>query len=465
MYLILALIGLSFILAIPLRAAENSLNINQNVITGDFVYPRQWDILVMELNLQPAASDTLQVLTVGNRGLAPHTYLEEVRLYADDGDGVFEGWQKDTDLGAAVKGLDYMSQYMWYWQDLNVSVPVAGKRLFVTVKIARNSSLLYDRKTVQMALQAFRDSNSDGVFDPMYDEGIFMASKNNGPQDELLSSGIFTIYKTGWDSLAPQTIISAPTANQQLESRQVVISGLAKDQGDGTLDKVLVTVKNEQGTVLADKVQATLTDWEAGKWEYAYTFSADGKYTVTSQGVDTNANTETPGSLVTFTIGTTVTPPPVIPPTQTYAFGDLIKSASYPAVYYYGNDGKRYAFFNSNIFYTWYAGFSTVKTITADQLAAITLGGNVTFKPGTKMVKIQSDPRVYAISKNGTLRWITTEALAVSLYGSSWGSLVEDVSVALFLDYKQGTPITGISDYSVEGEKSAATTISADKGL
>ena len=45
------------------------------------------------------------------------------------------------------------------------------------------------------------------------------------------------------------------------------------------------------------------------------------------------------------------------------------------AVYYYGGDGKRYVFPNSQTYFTWYADFSTVMTITDAELASMPIGG------------------------------------------------------------------------------------------
>ncbi|MEY4744266.1 MAG: hypothetical protein RL272_211, partial [Candidatus Parcubacteria bacterium] len=89
------------------------------------------------------------------------------------------------------------------------------------------------------------------------------------------------------------------------------------------------------------------------------------------------------------------------------ASGSLVK-ASLPAVYYVGQDGKRYVFPNEKTFKTWYSDFSSVVTITDSELAAMTIGGNVTYKPGTRMVKITTDPKVYAVDHNGMLRWVKT---------------------------------------------------------
>ena len=145
-------------------------------------------------------------------------------------------------------------------------------------------------------------------------------------------------------------------------------------------------------------------------------------------------------------------------------FGDLIK-ASTPAIYYYGADGKRYVFPNLKTYLTWYNDFSGVKIITDEQLGQISIGGNVTYRPGIKMVKITTDPKVYAIDSQGTLRWVSTEQVAVELYGANWANLVEDIPDAFFVNYKMGQAINSASDYNLTNVKNAASSINIDKGL
>lgn len=121
--------------------------------------------------------------------------------------------------------------------------------------------------------------------------------------------------------------------------------------------------------------------------------------------------------------------------------GALIKSTSNSAVYYCGADGKRYVFPRDRIYFSWYADFNSVATIPDTQLAAIPLGGLVTYRPGSKLVKIESLPNVYAVEKGGVLRWIKTPAIAANLYGPNWSKNVDDVSDAFFGSYKIGEPI------------------------
>ena len=145
--------------------------------------------------------------------------------------------------------------------------------------------------------------------------------------------------------------------------------------------------------------------------------------------------------------------------------GDLIKSTSSSAVYYYGSDGNRYCFPNENTYKTWYSDFSSVRTISDAELAAIPLKGNVTYKPGVKMLKIQTDPKVYAVDSGGTLRWVGTEEAAVSLYGSDWGTKVDDISVGFFINYKIGPDINLAADFNQSEAESTAVSIDVDKGL
>jgi hypothetical protein len=122
------------------------------------------------------------------------------------------------------------------------------------------------------------------------------------------------------------------------------------------------------------------------------------------------------------------------------ASGSLIKG-SLPAVYYCGADGKRYAFANDKTYFSWYSDFSAVKTVSDEALASIPLGGNTTYRPGMRMIKIQSDSKVYAVDRGGVLRWVETEAAAVRLYGANWNLMIDDISDSFFINYKVGAPL------------------------
>ncbi|MDP2944072.1 MAG: M23 family metallopeptidase [bacterium] len=122
--------------------------------------------------------------------------------------------------------------------------------------------------------------------------------------------------------------------------------------------------------------------------------------------------------------------------------GSLIRAPLISSVYYCGSDGKRYVFPNAQTYATWYKDFSTVKIITPEDLSKILLGGNVTYRPGVKLVKIQTDSKVYAVDRNGTLRLMINPAIATKYYGALWAKNVADIPDTFFTNYKIGSPVS-----------------------
>ena len=145
--------------------------------------------------------------------------------------------------------------------------------------------------------------------------------------------------------------------------------------------------------------------------------------------------------------------------------GKLIKSGSSTSLYYAASDGKRYVFPNEKNFKTWFTDFSGVVTVSPEELASLPIGGNVLYRPGVLLVKIQTDPRIYAVSKNGVLRWIETEAIAKHFYGDQWHLLVDDIPDSFFVNYKIGTSIGSIDDYNPDQEINNVNSIEANINL
>src|SRR4030042_1643369 len=142
--------------------------------------------------------------------------------------------------------------------------------------------------------------------------------------------------------------------------------------------------------------------------------------------------------------------------------GTLIKCQT-NSVYYLGADGKRYVFPNEKTYKTWFADFLLVIPISTELLGDIPIGGNATYKPGARLVKITTDPKVYWVDKQGTLRHISTESIAKQLWGNYWPYLIDDVPDAFFVIYKMGSPITTPvltaieSDYTINEDKTLST--------
>jgi len=138
--------------------------------------------------------------------------------------------------------------------------------------------------------------------------------------------------------------------------------------------------------------------------------------------------------------------------------GDLIKSPSFSSVYYYSDDGKRHAFPSESVFYSWYDGFEDIRIITDEELGSIVLGKNVTMRPGTKLIKVMTDPKVYAVDGRN-LRPISTEAVAESIWGSNWAKNVVDISDVFFTNYGAGEIIDSTDDYAQDDQLSIYTEI------
>lgn len=132
------------------------------------------------------------------------------------------------------------------------------------------------------------------------------------------------------------------------------------------------------------------------------------------------------------------------------------------AVYYVGSDGRRHAFPNEKVYFTWYASFDGIVDLDSAALAGIPLGSNVNYRPGIRMVKFTTLNRVYAVARYGQLRWVTSEAIATSLYGTDWNRKIDDINDAFYTDYTFGADITSAASYNPTAEASAATTIDAN---
>jgi hypothetical protein len=121
--------------------------------------------------------------------------------------------------------------------------------------------------------------------------------------------------------------------------------------------------------------------------------------------------------------------------------GDYIRAHGASTVYYIDSGFVRRPFMDLQTFNTY--GGAEVDMVTDATLPTLTLGAPMLPKEGTVLVKIQSDARVFALSKNDDgqieLHWIASEAIAKALYGSAWADYVIDVPVTLFSRFHMGS--------------------------
>lgn len=129
--------------------------------------------------------------------------------------------------------------------------------------------------------------------------------------------------------------------------------------------------------------------------------------------------------------------------------GRLVKSPDSTAVYYVGVDQKRHAFPNQKVYFSWYHNFANVEVISDFELALYPLGGNVLYRPGSRLIKIPDVPEVYAVEPGGRLRNISSEDAAISLYGPDWAKQVDDIDISFFFDYDIDGVVDVVNDKAV----------------
>lgn len=146
--------------------------------------------------------------------------------------------------------------------------------------------------------------------------------------------------------------------------------------------------------------------------------------------------------------------------------GSLIRSTDNPAVYYAVNGGLRYTFPNERIFRSWGVSFDVVQTVPASRLAEFRLAGAIVYRPG-RLIKIDTDPKVYLVTENGVLRWIETEAVARALFGDSWARQVEDIPDTFFTSYSFGSSIADAATITLPamGSGGSLLAIGMNQGL
>ena len=119
-------------------------------------------------------------------------------------------------------------------------------------------------------------------------------------------------------------------------------------------------------------------------------------------------------------------------------------------VYYIGSDGKRHAFPHTNIYNSWYPTMSGIRTIQSWELASIPLGKSIFYRPGTSILKFDTIPHLYVTEADGSLRRLSGEIAASTLYGIYWNNRLATISDALFTNftYRGGADITNTSEYN-----------------
>ena len=130
--------------------------------------------------------------------------------------------------------------------------------------------------------------------------------------------------------------------------------------------------------------------------------------------------------------------------------GDVVKVGTSSALYMLDGNGKRFVFPHEMVYFSWFSDFSNVKTVSQSELASYTIGGNVTMRPGTKLIQFVTnespfqidDPRVYVVSPGGSIHHLETAQIASDLFGSGWESMIAPTVNTLAANYDSASPVS-----------------------
>lgn len=142
--------------------------------------------------------------------------------------------------------------------------------------------------------------------------------------------------------------------------------------------------------------------------------------------------------------------------------GDLVKGSG-TSVYYVTVEGKRLAFPDEAAYFSWYEDFSAVQTVSDEEMASLPLGGLVTLRPGTALVKVPNNPKVYAVGHGGVLCWVSNESIAQMIYGTDWAKKIVPLPEEFLTAYTIGIDITGPGQYWWKKEMDASPSVAFDR--
>ncbi|MEK7532791.1 MAG: hypothetical protein AAB579_04320, partial [Patescibacteria group bacterium] len=120
------------------------------------------------------------------------------------------------------------------------------------------------------------------------------------------------------------------------------------------------------------------------------------------------------GMTILWSIGASAVISPLIAagaavPLADLASGSLIMAdgAKSGATVYLYSGAKRYPFPNQRVYASWYGNdFSAVKRVSTADLGSMAWGDNMLYRPGSRLIKVPDDPKVYAVLPAGKVAWV-----------------------------------------------------------
>lgn len=134
-------------------------------------------------------------------------------------------------------------------------------------------------------------------------------------------------------------------------------------------------------------------------------------------------------------------------------------------VYWLAANERRYVFPDGATLQSWLGGTQGMLNDAPDEiLEEHPVGGPMTMRPGTRLVRFASDPTTYVVTRGAVLREVSAP-YAQAYYGNDWQEKVDTLSITLFSNYKRGNPISSLAEFDREAEISMVPTPERDLEL
>ncbi len=138
-------------------------------------------------------------------------------------------------------------------------------------------------------------------------------------------------------------------------------------------------------------------------------------------------------------------------------FGTVFKIKTAPQVYYVAENKIAYGIPDEATFFSWFPSFNKIQIYPKGTIGNTVSKSILTIKPGARVVKFGTDPRLYTISKGARVRWIRDEETLRQLFGNNWESYLATLNAKRKSDYILGTDIKKTADFDRASERLGIT--------
>lgn len=275
-----------------------------------------------------------------------------------------------------------------------------------------------------------------------------------------LSTGWHTFYLRAHDNANGVSVSTSVTF--EIDTQGPVVSAVTPTTATaGVSTRFYITSTGEAPTAYCKlRVNGVLGEkmYLGSPWSQNVTLNTLGKNTIQATCVDTDNNwSNGPMTVVEVSRGTVSVDRGTVVKTQCSSYAPAGDACH--AVYYYDVHGKKHLFPTESVYKSWYSSFDNVVIISKSAMAAMPTGEDVTYRPGTSLVKFSTSSTVYAVAEGQVLRPIVNEAAAKAIYGSNWNSYVVTIPTSQRDDYTIGKKISSSADYSRSQERSETRTV------